>query len=59
MKIIGPSTETASYFINTNGGIFDGYYNNNLMVLPAAAMFLIAIFIWIQRSQNTKLVDIS
>jgi Na+-transporting NADH:ubiquinone oxidoreductase subunit D len=29
------------------------------MVLPAAAMFIIGIIIWIQRSYNTKLVDIS
>jgi Na+-transporting NADH:ubiquinone oxidoreductase subunit NqrD len=27
--------------------------------LPAAAMFIIGIFIWIQRSVNPKLVDIS
>ena len=56
MKLIGPS---ADYAINTQAGLFEGYYNNNLMVLPAAAMFLIAIFIWIQRSRNTKLIDIS
>ena len=36
-----------------------GYANNNLMVMPAAAMFVIAIIIWIQRSRNPKLVDIS
>ena len=36
-----------------------GYQNNNLMVLPAAAMFIIGILIWIQRSYNAKLVDIS
>ncbi len=35
------------------------YAHNNLMVLPAAAMFLIGIFIWIQRSWNKDLVDIS
>jgi Na+-transporting NADH:ubiquinone oxidoreductase subunit D len=29
------------------------------MVLPAAAMFIIGIFIWWQRSRNPKLVDIS
>jgi Na+-transporting NADH:ubiquinone oxidoreductase subunit D len=34
--------------------LFGWYANNNLMVLPAAAMFIIGIFIWIQRSYNTK-----
>ncbi len=57
MKIIGP---TADYFINTTESVLFGWYaNNNLMVLPAAAMFIIGIFIWIQRSYNTKLVDVS
>ncbi len=56
MKIIGAGS---GYFLNTETGFLSGYYNNNLMVLPAAAMFLIAIFIWIQRSRNTKLIDIS
>jgi Na+-transporting NADH:ubiquinone oxidoreductase subunit D len=57
MKIIGASAE---YFINTQTNTWFAWYsNNNLMVLPAAAMFIIGIFIWIQRSYNTKLVDIS
>ena len=60
-KIIGPSTD---YMINTVaqsgiGSWFSWYSNNNLMVLPAAAMFLIGIFIWIQRSRTPKLVDVS
>jgi Na+-transporting NADH:ubiquinone oxidoreductase subunit D len=36
-----------------------GYMNNGVMVTPAAAMFLIGIFIWIQRARNPKLVDVS
>jgi len=58
LKIIGPNAE---YFINTaaDGSWFSWYSNNNLMVLPVAAMFLIGIFIWIQRSRNPELVDIS
>ncbi|MEO0339315.1 MAG: NADH:ubiquinone reductase (Na(+)-transporting) subunit D [Bacteroidota bacterium] len=56
LMLIGPSTD---YLLNTSSGWLSGYYNNNLMVLPAAAMFLIGIFIWIQRSRNPKLVDIS
>lgn len=56
-KIIGP---TAEYMINTTTSTMFGWYaNNNLMVLPAAAMFIIGIMIWIQRSYNKKLVDIS
>lgn len=57
LKIIGP---TVDYFINTTDSVLFGWYtNNNLMVLPAAAMFIIGILIWIQRSYNTKLVDVS
>ncbi|MCB0597466.1 MAG: NADH:ubiquinone reductase (Na(+)-transporting) subunit D [Lewinellaceae bacterium] len=57
LKLIGP---TAEYFINTTDSAMFGWYaNNNLMVLPAAAMFIIGILIWIQRSYNTKLVDVS
>ncbi len=52
-KIVGPSAE---YLINTAG---TGYMNNNLMVLPAAAMFVIGVIIWIQRSWNKKLIDVS
>lgn len=64
IPIIGASNEVTSYLINTaaESGIgtwFGWYANNNLMVLPAAAMFIIGVFIWIQRSYNTKLVDIS
>ena len=36
-----------------------GYTNNGLMVLPPAAMFLIGLYIWWQRSRNKKLVNIS
>ena len=50
-----------NYFINTlaEGSWFAWYMPNNLMVLPASALFVIGILIWIQRSWNTKLVDIS
>ncbi|KPM48870.1 NADH:ubiquinone reductase (Na(+)-transporting) subunit D [Jiulongibacter sediminis] len=36
-----------------------GYVNNGLMVLPPAALFLIGIYIWVQRSRNQKLVNVS
>ncbi|NJN77027.1 MAG: NADH:ubiquinone reductase (Na(+)-transporting) subunit D [Saprospiraceae bacterium] len=57
IQIIG---NTPEYMINTtDSALFGWYSNNNLMVLPAAAMFVVGIIIWIQRSYNTKLVDIS
>ncbi len=58
MKIIGPS---ADYWVNTtaDGSWFSWYSNNGLMVLPASALFLIGIIIWIQRAMNPKLVDVS
>lgn len=64
MKLIGADAGTTHYLINTAaesgiGSWFSWYANNNLMVLPAAAMFIVGIMIWIQRSYNTKLVDIS
>jgi len=36
-----------------------GYENNGVMLTPAAAMFIIGVFIWWQRSRNEKLIDIS
>ncbi|PHN06637.1 NADH:ubiquinone reductase (Na(+)-transporting) subunit D [Flavilitoribacter nigricans DSM 23189 = NBRC 102662] len=57
MNIIGPSPD---YWINTNESFLFGWYtNNNLMVMSAAAMFIIGVLIWIQRSWNKKLVDVS
>ena len=63
-KIIGASNPTTDYMINTaaESGFdswFSWYSNNNLMVLPAAAMFIIGVLIWIQRARNPKLIDIS
>jgi Na+-transporting NADH:ubiquinone oxidoreductase subunit D len=56
-KIIGP---TGEFLLNTSEISWLGWYQNNgLMVLPASAIFLIGIFIWIQRSMNAKLVDVS
>lgn len=34
-----------------------GYVNNGLMMIPAGALFVIAIIIWIQRSMNAKLQE--
>ena len=57
LKLIGATNE---FMINTTESFWFGWYqNNNLMVLPAAAMFLIAIAIWLHRSYNKTLIDIS
>jgi Na+-transporting NADH:ubiquinone oxidoreductase subunit D len=56
-KIIGPG---ADFPLDTTASSWLSWYTaNNLLVLSPAAMFLVAIIIWIQRSKNTKLVDIS
>ncbi len=36
-----------------------GYVNNGLMMLPPMALFLIGIYIWIQRARNQKLYNVS
>ncbi len=57
MKMIGASAE---YWIDTTQSAFFGWYApNNLMVLSPAALLIVGIMIWIQRSRNTKLIDIS
>ncbi|TVR78849.1 MAG: NADH:ubiquinone reductase (Na(+)-transporting) subunit D [Chitinophagaceae bacterium] len=35
------------------------FFQNGMMLTPAAAMFVIGLMIWWQRARNTKLVDIS
>jgi Na+-transporting NADH:ubiquinone oxidoreductase subunit D len=56
-KIIGP---TAEYALNTSEiSMLSWYAPNNLMVLFPSAMFVIGVIIWVHRSWNTKLVDIS
>ncbi len=57
LNIIGAGDD---YLINTlTNPIFGWYVNNNLMVMPAAAMFIIGILIWVQRAKFPKLVDVS
>lgn len=38
---------------------FHAFFHNGLMVLPIASIFILGILIWIQRSRNEELVDIS
>ncbi len=56
-KIIGP---TAEYALNTSQiGWLHWYVPNNLMILAPAAMFVLGVLIWLQRTKYKKLVDIS
>lgn len=56
-KIIGPSAE---YLLNTQAiSWLKWYMPNGMMVLPASAIFLVGIIIWIQRAKNQKLIDVS
>ncbi len=57
LKVIGSGDD---FWINTmNSNFFAWYQNNGLLVLSPSAMFLIAIIIWIQRSRNRTLIDVS
>lgn len=56
-KIIG---NTPEYLIDsTQNSFFSWYMPNNMMVIPASALFVIGIIIWVQRSRNNELVDVS
>ena len=38
--------------------IYDaGYFNNGLMILPPMALITVGVYIWVQRSRNTKLIE--
>ncbi len=56
-KIIGSTDE---FLINTTAiSWMKWYMPNGMMVLPASAIFLVGIIIWIQRAKNRKLIDVS
>lgn len=56
-KIIG---KTHEYLINTTDHFLLWWYEpNNLMVLFPSAMFVIGIIVWVHRSWNKDLVDVS
>jgi Na+-transporting NADH:ubiquinone oxidoreductase subunit D len=56
-KILGPTDE---FLLNTTSHWWLSWYQpNGLMVLPTSAIFLVGIIIWIQRSRNRKLIDVS
>lgn len=46
------------YPLFENLGLYNmGYFNNNFMILPPMALIIVGIYIWIQRSKNTKLIE--
>lgn len=56
-KIFGAGDD---FLINTaSSPLMSWYQPNGLMVLPASAMVIIAVIIWIQRARETSLVDVS
>ena len=57
LKIIGAGE--GFWVDTTTNSLFGWYAPNNLMVLPAAALFVIGILIWVQRARNRKLIDVS
>jgi Na+-transporting NADH:ubiquinone oxidoreductase subunit D len=58
-ELLGSGTVLGNNVIKPLGLYEMGYVNNGVMLTPAAAMFVIGILIWIQRSRNKKLIDIS
>jgi len=34
-----------------------GYINNGMMIMPTAALILVGVIIWIQRSFNKELIE--
>lgn len=50
MKVLGdPVTKTGLYSI--------GYENNGFMIIPPAALIVVGIIIWVQRSRNRELIE--
>ncbi len=49
-KVLGdPVTKTGLYSI--------GYENNGFMIIPPAALIVVGIIIWVQRSRNRELIE--
>lgn len=56
-NLFGPGEQ---FMLNTDSyALLSWYMPNNLMVLSASALFVIGILIWVHRSWNRKLIDIS
>jgi len=54
------SGEIFGYPVFEKIGLYEtGYVDNGLMILPPAALFIVGIIIWVHRSKNPELIDIS
>ncbi|MCP4441736.1 MAG: NADH:ubiquinone reductase (Na(+)-transporting) subunit D [Aureispira sp.] len=59
-ELFGKGTIMGLEILNPIFGLFGATYTpNNLMVLPAASLFVIGLMIWVQRGLDDRLVDIS
>ncbi|WP_299535090.1 NADH:ubiquinone reductase (Na(+)-transporting) subunit D [Ulvibacterium sp.] len=43
--------------VNMTGLYSTGYENNGFMIIPPAALIVVGIIIWVQRSRNTALIE--
>ncbi|MFP5471624.1 MAG: NADH:ubiquinone reductase (Na(+)-transporting) subunit D [Bacteroidia bacterium] len=43
--------------VNGDGLYAFGYMNNGLFLLPPSSLIVVGIYIWVQRSRNTKLIE--
>lgn len=57
ISIFGNNVEDAANGVEMTGIYSIGYMNNNLIILPPFALFVVAVFIWIQRAKNKSLVE--
>ena len=56
-ELLGSGT-LFGYPILENLGVYElGYENNGMMILPPMALITLGVYIWIQRINNTKLVE--
>ena len=57
---LGDDTEKFEIFGNATDmtGLYEmGYMNNGLMLLPPSSLFLVAIYIWVQKARSPELIE--
>ena len=58
-ELLGSGTLLGYEIIDMTGLYKIGYEDNGLMILPPMALIVVGIIIWVQRSRNADLIDIS
>lgn len=53
IQLLGDSSDPT----NLTGLYSVGYMNNNLIILPPFALFVVALYIWAQRARNKSLIE--